>query len=84
VPISLLHEKGITATAIRVYAALSSFQGQGDNCSPSRDEIWEVAGINSRGGYYDALRLLKKRGWLTIERRGLGETNVYTVWGDTE
>ena len=84
VPISLLNEEGITLTAFRVYTALASFQGQEDNCWPSREMICQRAGINSRGGYYEAIRFLKKRGWLTTERRGLGETNVYTVWGDTE
>ena len=84
VPMSLLNEKGITLTAIRLYAALASFQGQDDRCWPSRDKIWERAGINSKRGYYDALSLLERLGWVTIQQRGLGKTNIYYVKVDVD
>lgn len=78
VPVALIQEPNITLWEIKVYIALSSFQGQQDTCWPSRDQIAERSALHSTN-VSKALTSLEKRGWVEKMRRGKGKTNVYYV-----
>jgi DNA-binding MarR family transcriptional regulator len=75
-PILLLQDGRITEKALRVWIALSSFEGTKAESYPGIDEIGKRAGV-ARSSVSEATRLLVDAGWLKKKRRGLGKSNVY-------
>lgn len=67
---------------IRVFCALSSFQGRKSNCQPGYRSISDRSGvrINHIPQY---LRSLERKGWIRRVRRGKRRTNVYEIWRPT-
>lgn len=79
VPISLLLDESLTPNDVKVYAALSSFQGNKDHCWPSRNDIAERTGI-SPSGVTKALTELVDAGWIIRQTRcAESKSNVYYV-----
>lgn len=86
VPVSLLNEPGITLNEIRVFTALSSFQGDSDKCWPSREQVVQRAfgevdpdSMKSKLSLISrATKKLSDRGYLQIKRRR-NQSNLYSV-----
>ena len=72
----LLGDPGLTFKRLRVYIALSAFQGGDNSCYPSIDQISERAHVSSRDVRY-ALNWLNEK-WITIDRSS-GQRNQYHV-----
>lgn len=86
VPIAMLRDSTVKPNMIRVYVSLSSFQGGGEHCWPSREEIAERAGM-SIAQVSRATEQLEKSNWIKKSRRSAkNQTNVYEVLfaGDVE
>ena len=64
-----------TKNELKAYIALSSFQGDKDNCFPGLDEISKRAGIDKRE-CSAAISSLVKKEWVLRKRR-FGSTNIY-------
>lgn len=79
VPTALLQEPGITLNRLRVYTALSSYQGRDETCWPSIAKIAERAGV-PRGAVSECTRWLEETGWIAKRRRANErQTTVYAV-----
>jgi hypothetical protein len=76
VPILLLQDSRIRERALRVWIALSSFEGIKADSYPGVDAIARRAGV-ARSSVSAATKLLVDTGWLVKRRRGLGQSNVY-------
>ena len=84
IPIALLQDKILNQSCLRVYAALSSFQGLKDNCWPSRKDIMERGGLTSLSQVTKALTILEEQGWVIKNQRGHNRTNVYSILFEIE
>jgi biotin operon repressor len=61
-----------------VYAQFLQYAWHHDYCFPSQDRVAKNLGI-TRASVNKFVAGLAKKGLLTISRRGLGKTNVYTL-----
>ncbi len=61
-----------------VYAQFLQYAWHNDFCFPSQDRVAQNLGI-SRASVNKFVSGLARKGWLTIERRGQGKTNIYTL-----
>lgn len=78
VPIALLQDQNLTPSAIRVYIALASFQGENAKSFPSLESIAERAGI-LRSAVPAATDCLAENGWIMKHRHGQGKPNTYVL-----
>lgn len=83
VPLALLND-GPPGSAVKLYAALSCFQGVEDHCWPSVEKLQEASGLSSNDTYHTAISWLRDNGWVVTQRRGLGKTNIYQVLHDAD
>jgi predicted transcriptional regulator len=77
VPNILLKSK-LSANAKVVYAQLLAYAWTNDKCYPGQVRMAEDIGT-SQPTITRALQELEDAGWLQIERRGQGKTNIYTL-----
>ena len=77
VPIELATDPDITPNELRVYIALSSFQGTDPKCWPSQKQIMARSTLKDKCAVSRAISKLKKKGWVFSIRRGLGKSNIY-------
>jgi hypothetical protein len=83
-PIAVLQDDRLTHNAIKVYIALSSYQGSNERCWPSMADIGERAGIAAKK-VSEATTLLENCGWIEKHRRSAkNQTNVYHVMAEVE
>jgi len=81
VPIAVAKDKRLTANDLRVYIALSSFQGKRAQCFPSRKQIYDRSGVHwSHVSDYTAH--LESLGYIDVIQRGKKASNVYRVKSD--
>jgi Helix-turn-helix domain len=78
VPNILLQTSKLSPTAKIVYAQLLSYAWSNERCFPGQERMVKDTG-NSRTTIYRALIELQNAGWLEVQRRGQGKTNVYTL-----
>lgn len=76
VPITLCQDKRVKPNGIRLYVALSSFEGTSDESFPSYAKLAERSGLSLRA-VASALKNLTNTGHIQRTRRGLGRTNLY-------
>ncbi|MFA4971791.1 MAG: helix-turn-helix domain-containing protein [bacterium] len=78
VPLMILKDQRITPNALRVFIALSSFEGAKEGCNPGHEDIAERAGLklSAVGG---AVKVLVNAGWIGRARRGHGRTDRYCI-----
>jgi DNA-binding MarR family transcriptional regulator len=74
IPLEML--KTCTLNEIRVYGALSSFQGNNDKCWPSRKEISSRSGIRETT-ISETTNSLEKKNWIAKTQRGKRQSNIY-------
>ena len=77
IPVELLTTEGATLNMIRVYAALSHFQGAKDTAWPSVDKLAAVSGV-PRGHISENTAALQAAGMIRKTRR-FGQSVVYEV-----
>ena len=84
VPLALLSDERVKPNMIRVYVALSSYQGTSDKCWPGIQGIAERAGIPVNA-VSAATEALEKSGWIEKRRRANErKTTMYRVLVDIE
>lgn len=77
-PNYILKDKRLSFGAKLTYAEILSYAWQKDSCFPGQNQIAEDLAVTRQAisGY---LQELKKYGFISWERRGLGKTNVYYI-----
>jgi len=78
VPNFILKNPGITVGAKVAYAMFLSYAWHNDSCFPGQDRLAEDMGM-SRSRVTEFVGELEKSGLITIQRRGQGKTNIYTI-----
>jgi len=79
VPIDVLLDDRVSHSALKVYAALASFQGHSDACYPSREQISERCGLSLRV-ITKATNDLESAGWIEkVTRHSKNAPNLYRV-----
>jgi hypothetical protein len=78
IPNLLLKSPQLSNNAKVVYAKLLSYAWENSLCFPGQERMAEEIGT-SQPTIARSLLELQKEGWLDIERRGQGKTNVYTL-----
>src|SRR5262249_19006994 len=77
-PNFLLNNKDLTNNAKVVYAKLLSYAWHNNHVFPGQERMAEEIG-SSKSTVGRAVQELEEQGWLEIERRGQGKTNVYVL-----
>ena len=78
VPNFILKSPGLSLGAKISYAMFLSYAWHNDSCFPGQDRLAEDMGM-SRSRVTEFVSQLAKAGLITIQRRGQGRTNYYTV-----
>ena len=78
VPNFILKDAGVSAGAKLVYTLLLSYAWHNDSCFPGQERLSQECGI-SQGRVSQHMGELVSKGYLEIERRGQGKTNIYTL-----
>jgi hypothetical protein len=78
VPNFILRNPNISIGARIVYAVFLSYAWHNDYCYPGQDRMAEHMGM-SRSRVTEFIGELQRAGLLTIQRRGQGKTNIYTI-----
>lgn len=78
VPNMVLNSKGLSFAAKVVYAKLLSYAWNNDRVFPGQVRMAEEIG-SKRSTINKAVKELEEKGWLEIDRRGQGQTNIYTL-----
>jgi biotin operon repressor len=76
IPMEILLDQDLTRIHLAVYGYISNRQGAALNTWVSREDIAKDIGI-AEETVSRAVSVLEKKGWLDVDRRGLGKTNVY-------
>src|SRR5512142_2764559 len=77
-PRYVLKDKRLSFGARLTYAVLLSYAWQEESCFPGQERMAADLGV-TRQAINTYLNELKKQGYVTWERRGLGKTNVYYI-----
>jgi biotin operon repressor len=78
VPNFILKDAKLSVGAKVTYAMFLSYAWHNDSCFPGQDRLAEDMGM-SRSRVTEFVSELQRTGLVTIERRGQGKTNIYTV-----
>ena len=77
-PIFILRHHNLSMGAKVAYAMFLSYAWHNDSCFPGQDRLACDMNI-SRPRVSQFISELNKAGFVTIQRRGLGKTNIYTI-----
>ena len=77
-PIFILRNPNLTAGAKMTYAMFLSYAWHNDFCFPGQDRLASDMGM-SRTSITAFIGELQKAGFVSIQRRGQGRTNLYTI-----
>jgi predicted transcriptional regulator len=75
---NLLLKSSLSANAKVVYAQLLSYAWTNDRCYPGQERMADDLG-STKSTVNRAIIELQETGWLEVERRGQGKTNIYTL-----
>jgi len=78
VPNFILKDATLSVGAKVAYAMFLSYAWHNDSCFPGQDRLAEDMGM-SRSRVTEFVGELQRAGFVTIERRGQGKTNLYTI-----
>jgi biotin operon repressor len=78
VPNFILKNSNLSLGAKVTYAMFLSYAWHNDSCFPGQERLAEDMGM-SRSRVTEFVSELEKGGLVTIQRRGQGKTNVYTI-----
>ena len=78
VPNFILKNKQLTIGEKMTFAMFLSYAWHNESCFPGQEKLAKDigAGVRSVSRF---IKGLEKKGFLTIQRRGLGKTNIYTL-----
>jgi DNA-binding MarR family transcriptional regulator len=77
-PNFILTDTKLSAYAKLSYALLLSYAWQKDSCFPGQQRMADDLGLSERH-LRRAIKELEDSNYISIERRGLNKTNVYTI-----
>jgi len=78
VPNFILRDSGISVGAKVVYSMFLSYAWHNDSCFPGQDRLAVDMGL-TRARVTQLISELDSAGLISIQRRGQGKTNLYTV-----
>jgi hypothetical protein len=78
VPNFILRAPGLSVGAKITYAMFLSYAWNNDSCFPGQERLAEDMGM-SRSRVTEFVGELEKSGYISIQRRGQGKTNIYTI-----
>lgn len=78
VPNFILKNKHLTVGEKMTFAMFLSYTWHNQSCFPGQDKLAEDIGVTRRS-VNTFVKGLERKGFLTIQRRGLGKTNIYTL-----
>jgi len=78
VPNFILKNGTLSVGAKVTYAMFLSYAWHNDSCFPGQDRLAEDMGM-SRSRVTEFVGELERAGLITIQRRGQGKTNIYTI-----
>lgn len=78
VPNFVLKNPNLSLGARIVYAMFLSYAWQNESCFPGQDRLAQDMGM-SRSRVTEFVGELERAKFITIERRGQGKTNLYTI-----
>lgn len=78
VPNLILRSDKLDAGAKLVYSILLSYAWHNDFCFPGQSRLAKDCG-KSQGWVSQQMKELEKKGFLEIQRRGQGKTNIYIL-----
>ncbi len=78
IPNFLLNDKDLSFAAKVVYSKLLSYAWHNNMVFPGQETMAEDIG-SKRSTVNKAIKELEVKGWLAIDRRGQGKTNIYTL-----
>jgi biotin operon repressor len=78
VPNFILKNKQLTVGEKITFAMFLSYAWNNERCFPGQEKLAEDIGV-TRQSVNTFVKGLEKKGFLTIKRRGLGKTNIYTL-----
>lgn len=78
IPNYLLNSPALSANAKVVYSKLLSYAWHNNRVYPGQERMADEIGT-SQPTVARAVRELQDKGWLAIERRGQGKTNIYIL-----
>ncbi len=78
VPNFILRDSQLSIGAKLTYAMFLSYAWHNDRCFPGQERLADDMGM-SRTSVTAFIGELEKRGFIAIQRRGQGKTNLYTV-----
>jgi DNA-binding MarR family transcriptional regulator len=77
-PNFILTDKKLSAYAKLSYALLLSYAWQKDSCFPGQQRMADDLGLSERH-LRRAIKELEESNYISVERRGLNKTNIYTI-----
>ncbi len=78
VPNFILKDQNLSIGAKLTYAMFLSYAWNNDSCFPGQERLSQDMGM-SRSRVTEYVTELEKAGLVTIQRRGQGKTNIYTI-----
>lgn len=75
---NVLLKSELSANAKVVYAQLLSYAWSNDKCYPGQERMADDLG-STKSTVNRAIIELQNTGWLEVDRRGQGKTNIYTL-----
>jgi hypothetical protein len=81
VPASVTADPRLSASAVRVYAALAAYADKHGDAWPGQDQLARDAALDDARYIRQHLHGLVEHGYVTVERRGRGHTNRYHMTG---
>lgn len=78
VPNFILEKKDLTVGAKMTYSMLLKYAREKDSCFPGQKTIAEKSGMGERS-INRYISELQEKGFISINRRGLGKPNVYSL-----
>lgn len=78
VPNYLLRSKDLSCTAKIVYSQLLSYAWTNGYCYPGQVRMADDIG-STKSTVNRAILELQEKGWLAVDKRGQGKTNIYTL-----
>jgi len=81
VPASVVADPRLSASAVRVYAALATYADEHGDAWPGQDQLARDAAWNDARYIRQHLHGLVEHGYVTVERRGRGHNNRYHLTG---
>jgi len=78
VPNFILKNDALTVGEKITFAMFLSYAWHNERCFPGQEKLAHDIGV-TRQSVNTFIKGLEKKGFLTIKRRGLGKTNIYTL-----